>query len=349
MVLPQQGSSSNDRPLPVGWISHYSKREERVFYKNLTTGESSWTFPSTDGTSEAVVADEAFEVTDGDPTPPSKINKNEALEIINGAPPSLVNNKSAIDENARINQIADQVLAAFGCETNSMIPVPVIAAETLPSSVNYQTKKMMEEVVNTSMNIEKKTTPARIQQKRLVGEPSKSINQMKDVTVKQVAATAVTAVSNLQRMTMYDTETKALNNPRCHTLLINYDEVIQVPRAAGDGEKGRKIPHWTILAPQGATTYSIGTMLQNLGKEMLEGAAVLEQTLETNNNKKKKAVGGKKRKDPPFTVAVTNLESEFLNSIYGKDGGLELEKKKRYTKSKTKTKAPDEEVEDGTV
>ncbi len=202
------------------------------------------------------------------------------------------------------------------------------ASSTPPESNLYES---MDEAINTSFCAIKEETAtkkkaSRLQQKRLVGAPSKTINQMKDVTVKQVAASAVTAVCNLQRMTVYDTETKALNNPKCDTLLINYDECVQVPRAAGDGEKVREVPKWTILAPEGSTPCAVGAMLQAIGQAMLDEGEQNKQRITINSKKGKKPLPKKRNQGVLFEL--TDSANAFLNSLYGDDS--ELAKKKRF-------------------
>jgi hypothetical protein len=158
--------------------------------------------------------------------------------------------------------------------------------------------------------------------KRRVGQASKTIKQMKDTTVIQVAVGAITSISNLQAMTMYDTETKARKNPESSTFLLTYDEIVQSPREGGEGEREREVPVWNVLAPKGYTKDDLGTKLVALGHAL-----------------KNEVARGKKR--DAAVIEWTHDARDYLGSIYGNESGDVLNKKKRYTKRQATS---DEEV-----
>jgi hypothetical protein len=154
---------------------------------------------------------------------------------------------------------------------------------------------------------------------------------MKDVATKNVAGTALQAVSNLQMMTTYDTKVKSTRNPRCDTILINYDECVQEPRKAGDGEKFRSAPNWTVLIPPGATRPGISVLLKSIGESLLNE----EEKSSSTKGKNKKRGDVKQRKSD---VVVTSCIETYLTSIYGDEGDVELSKKKRYLKKQNSQK-----------
>jgi hypothetical protein len=156
----------------------------------------------------------------------------------------------------------------------------------------------------------------RKQVKRRVGHASKTIKQMKDTSVIQVAVGAVTAISNLQSMTLYDTETKARNNPESSTFLLTYDEIVQSPRGGGEGERKRDMPVWNVLAPKGYDKAELGAKLMVLGQAL-----------------KNEGLGTRcKSKRDHAALEVTYDARDFLGSIYGNEADDVLNKKKRYVK-----------------
>jgi hypothetical protein len=316
------------------------EREQRPFYKNQETGEVKWNLPTdrpkverhhapapkpdqspTTSVETTAAAGTACAPDASAPAPPPS---PPTVELKHG---DLVSGLTMSEEEIlRLNAIADQAMAVLA-STQEQAATPssnLATASTgfIPSGASAP---------NVLPNMDKK----RIQNKRLVGDPSKTINQMKDLTVKQVAASVVFAMENLQQMTVYDTQTKTENNPRCDTFLINYDEMLEVPRKCGDGEKKRKSPQWTVLVPPGATAQSVGSMLVSLGQSMLEGRK--------STKKVKFAKKGSSAEPPPpappssFPFEITHSGSAYLNAIYGEEGVNELKKKKRYT---TKTSHP---------
>ncbi len=222
----------------------------------------------------------------------------------------------------------ERVRATIGNGEVGNVEVKVAGRFTNDLELKASFQERLEQLhatIGTSTNERKITasrkTKPRVQQKRLVGTPAKTINQMKDVTTKQVASTAVTAVTNLQKMTVYDTELKKENNPYSDTLLVNFDAIVPFPRSAGDGEKGRKIPVWTVLAGSELDQVVIGERLEALGRAM-----------KGNSTAPKK--GAPKKKVDEFEWNVTSSGNEYLDSLYGESGGNELlAKRKRYKTS----------------
>lgn len=106
----------------------------------------------------------------------------------------------------------------------------------------------------------------RQQRKRYVGTESSTVNNMKSLTVKNVAGTVATAIAKLQKMTTYDTELKAKNNPYSESILITFDALVETPTLAGEGEKFRDTQLWTLLVGEETDMVWVGENLEILGK-----------------------------------------------------------------------------------
>jgi hypothetical protein len=151
--------------------------------------------------------------------------------------------------------------------------------------------------------------------KRIVGSPSESIKQMKDAVVRTQAIIAATKVSTIQAMTTYAREKQNNNNPRSHTVLLSYDEIVERPDKMGDGERQRDIPMWTLLLPNDLSRKQFGAELEKLGKALQEDIKPTRQKKGGGKYKKSK-VGAEK---PAFNITVAESPEEYLASIYGPD------------------------------
>jgi hypothetical protein len=146
--------------------------------------------------------------------------------------------------------------------------------------------------------------------KRPVGSPSTSIKQMKDAVVRTQAVIAASKVATIQAMTSYATDKQATNNPRSHTVLVNFDEIVQRPDKMGDGERTRDVPMWTLLLPDDLDTKDFGAELEKLGKAMQ-----MDVPKPRKGKKKKKTSQEEVQND--FEVTICRQHCEYLTSIYG--------------------------------
>lgn len=156
--------------------------------------------------------------------------------------------------------------------------------------------------------------------KRAVGTPSRSIKQMKDSVVRSQAFAAASKVEIIQAMTNYETDKQIDNNPKSHTVLFSFDEIVPRPDKMAEGERHREVPMWTLLMPTILDTADFGRELEKLGKEMQAmkkaPAAGGKKKAPTAGGKKKAAAGGKKPKRD-IDVTIVHGHEDYLASVYG--------------------------------
>jgi hypothetical protein len=337
--------------LPRGWAEHFSNSQQRTYWWHKETNRKQWHFPKagdelrpaaprldlgdvdtsniavelTSGMSAEEKTEEPIKESEASPSDTANEGNSPAAGIL--SPDELADLcakalEPALNNN---NDVASLVEESKVEESKEATEIPTQGFLHLGERIGFggidangigDPDKVTLLPIDTKTDEAKVGTPnesKRFQQKRLVGNASKTINQMKDVTVKQVTSTAVTAVKNIQLMNTYDTETKNANNPSCDTLLINFDEIIPVPREGGDGEKKRKVASWTILAPNTIDPLQLGQRLESLGRQLM-------------NPKKKDP----KSKKDGFVVNVFTSPDEYMAEIFGNKAGNSLEKRKRY-------------------
>jgi hypothetical protein len=154
--------------------------------------------------------------------------------------------------------------------------------------------------------------------KRVVGSQASSIKQMKDAVVRTQAIIASSKVATIQAMTTYVSEKQANHNPRSHTVLLNFDEIVQRPDKVAEGERYRDCPKWTLLVPPDLDPKVFGSELEKLGKVMQE-----EKTAKAKKGKGKKTKGIKRE----FDFEVVSSKDAYLESIYGPDVSEQAKKK----------------------
>ena len=125
---------------------------------------------------------------------------------------------------------------------------------------------------------------------------------MKDGVVRTQSSVAASKVATLQQMTCYTSSKMAANNPVCHTILLNMDEIVHQPHKAGEGERLRDRPMWTMLLPPGHDVKLWGKELENLGRAM-QGKR--KKTSETNGEQFN------------FDMNIVNTSEEYHASLYG--------------------------------
>lgn len=146
----------------------------------------------------------------------------------------------------------------------------------------------------------------RAQNRRLVGMKASSIKQMKDTTVRAQAVIAANKVASVQQMTRYVTDGQAMNNPACETYLFNWDQIVQHPDKAKEGERGRSLAVWTLMLPEDVDQKVLGAELEQLGKDLQEVRV------------KKNGDYGKQKQSKRHLINVVYTAEEYLESVYGK-------------------------------
>jgi hypothetical protein len=156
--------------------------------------------------------------------------------------------------------------------------------------------------------------------KRAVGSASKSIKQMKDAVVRTQSVIASSKVATIHAMSCYASEKADKNNPRCHTVLMNFNEIVERPDKNVEGERTRDKPKWTLLLPKDLDHKDFGMEVEMLGKAMQ-----VYQHQPAVQKKKQKGKGNKRGQSESgggdefdFDLALVSDSQEYLASIYGK-------------------------------
>jgi hypothetical protein len=166
-------------------------------------------------------------------------------------------------------------------------------------------------------NTLEKKADTRVQQKRLVGKASTTVNQMKDSIVHNVAASTAYNFGNLASMSTYDSEGKRSVNPECTHFMLNYDDIVPNPRSFGsDFEKKKDKPTWNVLAQPHEDKHETGRRFVELGFAMMDTAP--PQSIRAQGDA------------CPFDVLYTHDCSEYIKSIYGAKGKEQLRRMKRF-------------------